>query len=136
MSILRRRHACMLALALLASLLLPLLPAVGRLHQAWLAAQPVDAIDLHALCTTGGLRFVAVPDVDPAPHEAPRETGQGHDCAYCPLLSTTILSGIQVLPNAGLIPSMPPSMYWTDAAPHAFRDRSRGARAPPRSRIA
>ncbi len=126
----------MLALALLASLLLPLLPAAGRLHQARLAAQFVDAIDLHALCTTGGLRFVAVPDVDPAPHEAPRETGQGHDCAYCPLLSTTMLSGIQPLPSAGPIRSMPPSVYWTDAASHAFRDRARGARAPPRPRTA
>jgi len=156
MPILRHRHACLLALAFLASALLPLLPATGRLHLSWLALRAADGVELQALCSTDGLRYVAVPQVgraldgtldetlgkapdeapDEAPHEAPGETGHGHDCAYCPLLSATILSVIPALATAPAIGSMPPHAGWTDAAPPAFRDGARGARAPPPQRIA
>lgn len=126
----------MLALALLASVLLPLLPAVGRLHQARVAGQAAEAVDLHALCTTEGLRFIEMPRVDQDPDEAPRESGHGHDCAYCPLQSATALPGLPALPSARPIAAPPPHVDWRDAAPAAFRDRARGARAPPPGPIA
>lgn len=126
----------MLALALLASVLLPLLPAAGRLHQARLAAQAVDTSGLHALCTTAGLRFVEMPLFDPVPDEAPRETGHGHDCAYCPLLAATALPGFPAGLASRRIAAAPPRAHWTDAAAAAFRDRARGARAPPRGHSA
>lgn len=73
----------MASLALVAMLLLACLPTLGRL-----AAPSADGDGSSvwaALCTMTGLKYVEVPNADPAPQ--PHKPLHGEDCAYCPLLT-------------------------------------------------
>lgn len=80
----------MARLALLAILLLALLPTLGRIAQARASGAGAEAPSWGALCTTQGLRSLT-PPASPAP---PPASG---DCAYCPLLSTTITASVAAL---------------------------------------
>lgn len=91
----RRRHGLLLSLAFAGSLLLALVPSLGRLHQAF--AQDPLANPFGQFCSTDGLvaradlsRWLAGNAGDPAPR-APAD-----DCDYCPLLVAP------ALPVAGL----------------------------------
>ena len=96
----RRCHRLLLSLAFAGSLLLALVPSIGRMYQAF--AQDPLASPLGLFCSSDGL--VTAADLphwragdagDPAPR-APAD-----DCAYCPLLVSP------ALPLAGL--SVPPA---------------------------
>lgn len=136
-------------LALLAALLLALVPTLGRLAQASTAsrAAPVAQQALAALCTMEGMKQVALPvlaaasthahlrhDVPaPMPHH-PNDAGQ--DCDYCPLLASLVVLAVIAL---GLWPR--PASACSVAARPAIRVARRhpsglGSRGPPlRSRI-
>ncbi|PJK10582.1 hypothetical protein CO610_01660 [Lysobacteraceae bacterium NML95-0200] len=101
-----RCHPLLLKLALLAALLLAVLPTLGRLAQAASA----NAGELIALCTTEGMALAA-DGRDPA---SPLSSGQSalHDCAYCPLLAGLLILAALILrllqrPQV-LCPSIPP----------------------------
>lgn len=106
---LRVLHRGWLPLALLAALLLALVPTLGRLAQAASAARaiPVTQPAIVALCTIQGMKQVALPVLAaaathahlrhdapaPMPHHPQGDAGQ--DCDYCPLLaSLTALAAI------------------------------------------
>ncbi|HSM11404.1 MAG TPA: DUF2946 family protein, partial [Lysobacter sp.] len=79
----RSFHRSMSRLALVALLMLLLLPATGRVLGAASQSDGVWA----QMCTMTGLQLVKIPlgDVDPG---APRPSGDmPMDCAYCPLLA-------------------------------------------------
>ena len=93
---LRRPHRVLLALAFTASLLLSLVPTIGRLHRALDADGAL--LDARAFCTTEGLAYRSADAVRDAlsaitdPKPQPRRgdpAPDGDDCAYCPLLATT-----------------------------------------------
>ena len=95
----RRRHRLLLSLAFAGSLLLALVPSLGRLHQAF--AQDPLASQLGQFCTSDGLvaraelsRWLAGDAGAPAPR-VPAD-----DCDYCPLLvaSALPLAGLPVAP--------------------------------------
>lgn len=77
----RAFHRAMHCLALVAVLLLALLPATGRMLESRPQADGVWA----QLCTLAGLQQVQLPGLDPEP--SPPAGERGMDCAYCPLLS-------------------------------------------------
>ena len=125
----RRRmpHRRMAGLALLAILLLALVPTLGRLAQASAAGSDA-APSWAAMCTARGLESLRLP---PSAHglahatgEAPSSPHSPHgsagDCDYCPLLAATI-------PVAIATPSIPPA-----AAPPALcTSRPQPARTQP-----
>ncbi|MFC7300431.1 DUF2946 family protein [Cognatiluteimonas weifangensis] len=74
----RRTMHC---LALVAALLLALLPTMGRMAELRPQADGVWA----QICTLAGLQQVQLPALDPEP--SPPSGDRGMDCAYCPLLS-------------------------------------------------
>ncbi|MEN5118183.1 DUF2946 family protein [Luteimonas sp. TWI662] len=79
-------------LSLTATLLLALLPSVGRLAAAHHEAPRTVLMEL---CTTGSDKLVSM--VDPfalleTPPPAPMDHGDMPDCAYCPLLATTLIA--------------------------------------------
>jgi hypothetical protein len=79
----------MARLALVAILLLALVPTLGRIAQA--RAASVDAVPSWAsLCTAQGLRQLSPQAPLPS---TPRAPG---DCAYCPLLAATVAASIAV----------------------------------------
>lgn len=85
MSLMRSRsfHRLMGRLALVAVLMLVLLPAIGRVLGAASQSDGVWA----QMCTMAGLQLVKIPlgNADPG---APRPSGDmPMDCAYCPLLA-------------------------------------------------
>ena len=88
---LRRLPPLLPALALVAALLLALLPSVGRLYQAAQSAPP----DTIALCTVEGFKQAAAPLwalADAAAHHRnPGGEPSAHDCDYCPLLSGLVV---------------------------------------------
>lgn len=112
----------MARLALLAILLMALVPTLGRIAQA--RAAGVEATpSWAALCTMQGLREVPLPS-PPAPHAS-------GDCAYCPLLAATTVPPVAVLsgPPASLPPALCTSLASeTPAAPHPC---GLGSRGPP-----
>lgn len=91
-------------LALLAALLLALLPTFGRLAQASTAPHTASIAQqaLTALCTMEGMKQVALPVLAavathahlqqdapaPMPHHPQGDAGQ--DCDYCPLLASLV----------------------------------------------
>lgn len=77
----RAFHRAMHCLALVAVLLLALLPATGRMLESQPQADGVWA----QICTLAGLQQVQLPALDPEP--SPPAGERGMDCAYCPLLS-------------------------------------------------
>lgn len=77
-------------LALLAALLLALLPTFGRLHQA----SVISSSDVVALCTASGFEYVDIQKDDGKPHPA-YPSGVSHgDCEYCPLLASLNLPAV------------------------------------------
>ena len=121
----------MRALALVAVLLLALMPSASRL----LASRAVA--DGHGsgwaeLCTVAGLKLVKLA---PATPQAPGDPAQGHghdgDCAYCPLLASlsTPTAG-PVLLLAALPPSTVPALRISQFAA-APRIGGLGSRGPP-----
>ncbi|MEO7478325.1 MAG: DUF2946 family protein [Lysobacteraceae bacterium] len=76
-------------MALIAALLLALLPSIGRIY-----VQVTHAgAGWTDLCTLSGLQHLQLQgNLDPA---HPASTGSGHDCPYCPLLNA--LAGLAVL---------------------------------------
>jgi len=121
----RRPRPWLWSLAVTASLLLSLLPTIGRLHRA-LDADAALLLDVRAFCTVQGLveRPVdAVRDAlsgiaHPAPGRVPAHDGD--DCAYCPLLAATGLPAV-VLPR---VPPLPPLAATFAPRPQpALRDR-------------
>lgn len=124
---LRRPHRVLLALAFTASLLLSLVPTIGRLHRALDADGAL--LDAHAFCTTQGLAYRSADTVGDAfagiadPKPQPRRgdpAPDGDDCAYCPLLATTGLPAMVV----SLPPRLPPLAVSFASRPQpALRDR-------------
>jgi hypothetical protein len=113
----------MARLALVAILLLALVPTLGRIAQA--RAASADATpSWAALCTMQGLRTPAVPAAPPPAHES-------GDCAYCPLLAATITPSVAAL---SVPPITPPPALCT-SIPAVTRSRSHpcglGSRGPP-----
>lgn len=150
MSRFRRRRPLLLTLAFIASLLLSLLPTLGRLQQAFAAADAGG--NLLAICTTRGLEFQVAGFVVDAAWAADRTSAealasdpsgkrgghapQGDDCAYCPLLAALDLpvspvSGLRAVPLRQTVLSL-------QAAPRISVQRfaGLGARGPPRIRPA
>lgn len=148
MSPLRRQRPLLLSLAFAASLLLSLLPTVGRLQQA-LDPDPL-ASGWNAMCTMRGLVVLPAPlqdlfaAVDVAAGDAAagergdRSRGDktGDDCPYCPLLTAVVLlAGILL---AWLLPRLHDASF---AQRRGSRSLDRyllglGPRGPPQTRIA
>lgn len=138
MSPLRRPRRVLLALAFTASLLLSLLPTIGRLQRALDADGAL--LDARAFCTAQGLAYRSADAVRDAlsaiadPKPQPRRgdpAPDGDECAYCPLLATTGLPAVA----SPLLPPLPPMA--TVFAPQDSRravDRhpiGQGPRGPP-----
>jgi hypothetical protein len=123
----------MARLALVAILLLALVPTLGRIAQARAAgaeAMPSWSV----LCTMQGLRSVLLPATTPAHDPSgpwPPAPPGSDDCAYCPLLATAIvpiaaaLSVSPVAPPPVLCTSIPAVMR---SGPHPC---GLGSRGPP-----
>ncbi|MGY0505874.1 DUF2946 family protein [Luteimonas sp. e5] len=128
------RHHWMHAPALLAALLLALVPSIGRLHQAFATADA--AMPTMAMCTMDGMREVALPAwavADPAAEaDTPDVPRSAHDCDYCPLLAG--LLGVQPLDPAAWLPSAFTGLLPLRDAPRVgMRHPSGlGSRGPPR----
>jgi len=117
-------------LALLAILLLALVPTAGRIAQA--QASGHQAVSSWAeLCTVQGLRKVLLPaplQTPAAPREAPHT---GADCDYCPLLAAAVAPVVAtvVVPPQALPPALctsPPSIVRSGPHPCGL-----GSRGPP-----
>ena len=132
-------------LALLAALLLALLPTLGRLAQASTASHTTSIAQqaLTALCTMEGLKQVALPVLAatsmhahmqhdapaPMPHHPQGDAGQ--DCDYCPLLASLVALAAIAL---GLWPHPASSLSLTARAPIRVAHRhppGLGSRGPP-----
>jgi hypothetical protein len=126
----------MARLALVAVLLLALVPTLGRIAQA--RAAGVDAApSWAALCTARGLQPVLLPaSAHAAGHgngEAPAPSPRGGgDCDYCPLLATALplaIAPLSVPPAAAPAPALCTSRTSpTREAPHPC---GLGSRGPP-----
>lgn len=134
-----RLHAAIARVALLAALLLAVVPTLGRL------APRVAHAGLAALCTAEGLRYVEVAAFAAAtpvagPHHAGAPgTAPGHphdpgapDCTYCPLLLSLLAASIAFALLRAQAPA--PARF---AAVASARRRQRhpcglGSRGPPR----
>lgn len=121
-------------LALLAMLLLALLPTAGRLLQP--VAQDMPS-GLGAICTTAGLKYVDLAlfgATNPQHGDAHDRSAHGHDgfnCDYCPLLASLVvvvlwlaLVGLRAATRA--LPSQ-----WRACVPQWFLPYGLGSRGPP-----
>lgn len=131
----RRPHRWLSALALAASLLLSLLPTVGRLQQAF-AQEAQDAVVL-AMCTVRGLEYLPVSRLDalsadrPAPQRDPAPAGHGDDCAYCPLLASLDLPAPPPMAHPASVSSSDDLRSPSDRGVTAAHRMGRGPRGPP-----
>jgi len=117
-------------MALLAILLLALVPTAGRIAQA--QASGHQAVSSWAeLCTAQGLRKVLLP----APHETPVPSPAPHagaDCEYCPLLAAVVAPAVATVavPPQALPPALCTSPDSTvRSGPHPC---GLGSRGPPK----
>ncbi len=140
MSPLRRQRPLLLSLAFAASLLLSLLPTVGRLHQA-LNPDPLAA-GWNAMCTLRGLAMVqvrlpqTVEGVDAASGERGDADPSAGECPYCPLLTAIALVGGLMLARLWLrLPEAAPAQCLGPHGHHRYL-RGLGPRGPPQTRIA
>ncbi len=144
MSSLRRQRPLLLSLAFAASLLLSLLPTVGRLQQA-LDPDPL-ASGWNAMCTMRGLVVLPAPLQDlfatadavatGEPGDRSRGDQAGDDCPYCPLLNAVLLLAGLLL--AWLLPRLHDAGFAQRRDSHSL-DRyllGLGPRGPPQTRIA
>lgn len=118
-------------LSLTAVLLLALLPSIGRL--ATPAHDGAARMILMEMCTTGSEKMLSM--VDPfellePPQPAPMDHGAMPDCAYCPLLATTLITVLW------LAMSLVPGVQLARPTPRATAVSTRhpcglGSRGPP-----
>ena len=121
----------MARLALVAVLLLALVPTLGRLAQAREAGFTA-ARSWAALCTARGMEPVLLPGGAHGNGEAPASPHGAGDCDYCPLLPTTLPVVVAPL-------SVPPALAPSPAlcTSHALPTREEphpcglGSRGPP-----
>lgn len=133
----------MARLAVLAILLLALVPTLGRLAEARAAAGATPA--WAALCTVRGLERVALPSAAPGASRlatpagrgpagdapgAPHGTASG-DCDYCPLLATVLPAAVAPVQ----VPPATPQPALCTSRPSPSRDAPHpcglGSRGPP-----
>jgi hypothetical protein len=120
----------MRALALMAVLLLALVPSASRLLASRAAA------DAHAgwaeLCTVAGLKLVKLAPAAPqAPGDPAAAHGHDGDCAYCPLLAslgTPIATPVLLL---ALLPPATAPVLQASERPTEPRTHGLGSRGPP-----
>lgn len=127
-----RFHRWWLSLALVAGLLLTLLPTFGRLQRA-LDPDPLAA-GWTALCTMGGLATLPsdLLGKQGAAGDSRNRGQAGDDCPYCPLLGTIGLLGGVLL--AWLLPRLPATRLRAPARvarPRAWHPCGLGSRGPP-----
>lgn len=131
----RRPHRWVSALALAASLLLSLLPATGRLQQAF--AREAQSDVALAMCTVRGLEYVSASRVDalsvdlPTPQGDPEPAGHGDDCAYCPLLASLDLPAPPAMANPTSVSSSDDLRSPSDRGVSAAHRMGLGPRGPP-----
>lgn len=127
-----RTPSLLTTLALLAALLLAVVPTLGRLYQSAQSESP-PAI---ALCTLEGLDVAAQPlwalAGDAGDHEDRAAGKQSHpDCDYCPLLAGLAVPTLLVLGLPAPAPTAP-TPFWRPARHLARRHPSGlGSRGPP-----
>lgn len=131
----RRPHRWLSALALAASLLLSLLPAAGRLQQAF--AQEAQSDVALAMCTARGMEYLPASHVDalsadqPTPQGDPEPAGHGDDCAYCPLLASLDLPAPSAMADAASVSSSDDLRSPSDRGVSAVHPVGLGPRGPP-----
>jgi hypothetical protein len=122
----RALQKAMARFALLAVLLLALVPTFGRLAQA-AGHDPLDARGTVAMCTARGLERVPDPGhPEPAPHH------DNGDCAYCPLLGSAVPPAPQVALAAAPAPAPALCTPSSSARVGAQHPCGLGSRGPPR----
>ena len=143
-----RFHATMARLALVAALLLAVLPTLGRLAPRLAEAAQVAQADLVALCTAQGLEYVDPATLHTGTHAHPAgDAGHGShggapeqphdhnapDCAYCPLLLSLLVASAWLLwLRAGAARGALPT--WPARPTRAFvHPCGLGSRGPPRA---
>lgn len=115
-------------LALLAALLLLLVPTAGRL----LASSEQGAVWAQ-MCTMAGLEMVRIPlgDADAATQPSPSDDGMPMDCEYCPLLGALTALLLWVM----LVLPVPATVLAMGAGPPPRLGRGHpcglGSRGPP-----
>lgn len=135
MTALRRPHRWLSTLALAASLLLSLLPTVGRLQQTFAQAAQSDVA--LAMCTVRGLEYVPasradVLSADPrAPQGDPAPADHGDDCAYCPLLASLDLPAPPPMAHPSAMSSTDDLRSLSDRGVSAAYRMGLGPRGPP-----
>ncbi len=128
-------HKSMARLALVAMLLLAVLPTVGRLAQPPAAGMRAG---LEAMCTSAGLRLVDPTTMPHAGHhggggpDVPAHPHEGPDCAYCPLLASlaVALACLAVALCDGL-PRAPAAMRRVSPPRSRWHPCGLGSRGPP-----
>lgn len=127
-------------LALLAALLLAVVPTLGRMLAP--ASAHGASPTAHAHATAHGMDTAMVramghaAPTEHAHHPAPSPDHPGQhqhdaDCAYCPLLATTVLAPMQTLALAlAPLPASPPSRTASARVTERFHG-SLGSRGPP-----
>lgn len=136
----RRFHHCMTRLALLAMLLLALLPTLGRLQASASDALPPHAEAVFALCTVNRL-VPAVLDATSlatrAASELPASAGDDDsthvlsDCQYCPLLAGLALVIPALLAGLGVAHGLPSLPRAQRGPQHTLFIPGLGSRGPP-----
>ncbi|MCF7222514.1 DUF2946 family protein [Lysobacter sp. TLK-CK17T] len=104
----------MLRLAFLATLLLLIVPTLGRLAESRVGADGWESAGAHwtAICTVAGLKYVQLPGTDGGMDEAGADMPgkpSGHagaDCDYCPLLASLLFLALCL----GLFPPFKPQV--------------------------
>jgi hypothetical protein len=131
----RRPHRWLSALALAASLLLSLLPAAGRLQQAFAWEAQDDTV--LAMCTVRGLEYLPASRVDglsadqSAPQGDPGSASHRDDCAYCPLLSALDVPAPPAMANPVPASSSDDLRSPSDRGVFAAHRMGLGPRGPP-----
>lgn len=120
-------HRLMSRLALVAVLMLVLLPATGRVLGAASQSDGVWA----QMCTMAGMQLVKIPlgGVDPG---APRPSGDmPMDCAYCPLLAALTVLVLWVVLGFGQIAGQRLPAYFPMPRNGRGHPSGLGSRGPP-----
>lgn len=130
MSITHRLRWLPSRLALLAALLIAVMPTISRIAAS---AAHGDGAGWAELCTTGGLKLVHA-GADGKPDGAPLRISADGDCAYCPLATSLIVPALLL----ALLPAPPPpalpdgtSAAWRIGNAHPGTLGSRGPPALP-----
>ncbi|PJK14921.1 hypothetical protein CO613_03585 [Lysobacteraceae bacterium NML07-0707] len=122
-----RCHWLLLRLALLAALLLAMLPTLGRLAQA----ASSTASESIAVCTVNGVQLITAAS-QPPDGSLPAGQSTPHDCAYCPLLAGLLILAALILRLLQRPRASCPSIPAPPVANH-YRLAGLGPRGPPAS---